>query len=171
VLIFFLIIYRSVGMQAASSSDRAVAFDLPGRSTIAPSICFENVLPHVLHRQIRALERQGKSPDVMVNITNDGWFRGSSILDHHLANATLSAVENRRPMLVAANTGLSAWIDGSGKRVAISGRLKADFIIAEPYRDGRWGLWQSVGDWPIRWVALVCFSLWVWPVLGARFRR
>ncbi len=52
------------------------------------------------------------SPDVLVNLTNDGWFWGSSILDLQLDCAVLRAVELRRPFLVAANTGFSAWIDG-----------------------------------------------------------
>ena len=116
----------------------------------------------------------------MINITNDGWFRGSSISDHHLANATLASVENRRPMLVAANTGLAAWIDGGGNRIAVSPRLQGSFIIAQPRRDGRWGLWQELGDWPMRVVAVFCFLLWLGPMpfrlpksaaLGSRLPR
>ncbi len=164
---YFPIIYRIPGVPRLSAGQRAVSFDLAGKARIVPSICFENVLPHVLHRQIRALERNAESPDVMVNITNDGWFRGSSISDHHLANATFACVENRRPMLIAANTGLSAWIDGGGKRVAVSPRLKTDFIIARPNRDGRWGLWQVAGDWPMRLVAAVCFGMWFFPSKSA----
>ncbi len=156
-------LHRIPGIPRVSAGKRAVSFEIKDKARIVPSICFENVLPHVLHRQIRALEAKSESPDVMVNITNDGWFRGSSISDHHLANATFACVENRRPMLIAANTGLSAWIDGSGKQITVSPRLKPDFIIARPKRDGRWGLWQTCGDWPIRWIAVVCFVLWLYP--------
>ncbi len=151
---------RSLGLPNVSAGDRPVSFEIKGKARIVPSICFENVLPHVIHRQIRALERLDQSPDVMINITNDGWFRGSSISDHHFANATLASVENRRPMLIAANTGLSAWIDGGGNRMVVSPRLKGDYIIAQPKRDGRWGLWQKVGDWPMRLVTAICFLFW-----------
>ncbi|MDZ4848590.1 MAG: apolipoprotein N-acyltransferase [Pirellulaceae bacterium] len=160
---YFPILNRIPGVPRLSAGEKSVCFDLDGKASIIPSICFENVLPHFLHRQILSAEMRSISPDVMVNITNDGWFRGSSISDHHLANATLASVENRRPMLVAANTGLSAWIDGGGKRISVTQRLQAGYIHAEPKRDGRWGLWQAIGDWPIRVIAGVCFILWLWP--------
>jgi apolipoprotein N-acyltransferase len=164
---YFPAICRSLGLPNVSAGQQAASFEINDKARIAPSICFENVLPHVIRRQIQDLERQDKSPDVMVNITNDGWFRGSSISDHHFANATLTSVENRRPMLIAANTGLSAWVDGGGNRVAVTTRLKGEYIIAEPKKDGRWGLWQSVGDWPVRLVAALCFLLWIAPALFA----
>ena len=52
---------------------------------------------------------------MLINLTNDGWFWGSSILDLQLDCAVLRAVELRRPFLVAANTGFSAWIDGTAE--------------------------------------------------------
>ena len=88
---------------------------------------------------------------MLVNITNDSWFRGSSMLDHHLACSLLCAVENRRPLLVAANTGLSANIDGSGRVLQVSDRLRAEAIVAAPQADGRWGLTQAVG-YPLSWL-------------------
>ena len=91
-----------------------------GRSTlggvrIAPNICYESVLPHVIRRQVNALAAEGKEPDILVNLTNDGWFWGSSELDMHLACGVFRAVECRKPLLIAANTGFSAWIDGDGR--------------------------------------------------------
>ncbi len=163
IVTYFPAICRSLGLPNISAGEQAVSFEIKDKARIAPSICFENVLPHVIYRHLRALEQRHESPDVMINITNDGWFRGSSISDHHFANATLASVENRRPMLVAANTGLSAWIDGGGNRVAVTTRLKGAHIIAQPKKDGRWGLWQSVGDWPVRIVAALCFLLWFLP--------
>ena len=70
-----------------------------------PCICFENTLPHLLRRQFTTLCDQGAAPDVLLTLTNDGWFWGSSLLDLHLACGVFRAVELRRPMLIAANTG------------------------------------------------------------------
>ena len=81
---------------------------------IAPNICYETVLPQVIRRQVNALAAEGREPDILVNLTNDGWFWGSSELDMHLACGVFRAVECRKPLLVAANTGFSAWIDGDG---------------------------------------------------------
>jgi apolipoprotein N-acyltransferase len=157
------ILYSIIGMAPASAGESAQTFDLGNGAQLAPTICFENVLPHLNRRSIVESKAAGHDPSIMINLTNDGWFRGSSILDHHLACATLACVENRRPMLIAANTGLSAWIDGSGRQVAVSKRLAAHAIIANPYRDSRQGLWQQVGDRPWWIVAIVCWTLWVWP--------
>ena len=156
------IIYSTLGMVPASAGDSAKTFDLGQNVLLAPTICFENVLPHLNRRAIVEAKAAGNDPTLMINLTNDGWFRGSSILDHHLSCATLACVENRRPMLIAANTGLSAWIDGSGRRMAVTKRLAADTIVATPYRDSRGGLWQTVGDRPWWILSATCWTLWVW---------
>ena len=143
------------GMGVLSTSDEVPSWQLPSGAVLSTTICFEDVLPHVVRSRIVTQTANGHLPDLLVNITNDGWFRGSSILDHHLNNAILAAVENRRPMLVAANSGISAWIDGNGRVIRSIPRLEGGSILAEPNPDGRWGFWQSVGDWPARLLALI----------------
>lgn len=160
---WFPFLYSFLGMAPASSGDSSQTFDLGKGVQLAPTICFENVLPHLNRRAVVESKAAGRDPTVMINLTNDGWFRGSSILDHHLSCATLASVENRRPMLIAANTGLSAWIDGSGHRVAVTKRLSSGTIVARPYLDSRDGLWQTLGDWPWWIVAAACWTLWCWP--------
>jgi apolipoprotein N-acyltransferase len=140
-------IYESLGMMEINRGKDWAAFDVNG-SKIAPSICFENMIPQVMRSQTASLKSKGTAPDVLVNLTNDGWFRGSSMLDHHHACAVFAAVENRRPMLVAANTGISSWISGNGVIMAKSTKGQPEAIVAQPTADGRWGLWQSIGDIP-----------------------
>ena len=161
---------RIIGLGQLEAGEKPMAWQLSSGATVCPSICFEDVLPHVIHSQIQQLKAAGKSPDMLINITNDGWFRGSSILDHHLNNAILVAVENRRPMLVAANLGISAWIDGDGRVVRSLPRMEPGSILAEPIPDGRWGWWQSVGDWPARILALVSCLPFLVRLVG-RLRR
>ena len=159
-------IYRWIGMQPASPGKEAVCFQLEKadrRLNLSPSICFENMVPQFLRRQLRSCQAQGHPIDAMINITNDGWFHGSSISDIHLNNAILAAVENRKPMMIAANTGLTAWIDGSGRLQSLARRLEGACVIAKPIADGRLGLWSLLGDWPVRLVTVVCLSLWLWP--------
>jgi apolipoprotein N-acyltransferase len=50
---------------------------------ISPCICFENTIPHLIRRQVLELKKEGHDPDVLLTITNDGWFWGSSLLDLH----------------------------------------------------------------------------------------
>ena len=69
----------------------------------------------MIRGQVNALAAEGREPDVLVNLTNDGWFWGSSELDLHLSCGVFRAVECRKPLLIAANTGFSAWIDSDGR--------------------------------------------------------
>ena len=52
---------------------------------------------------------------MLVNLTNDAWYWGSSELDMHLACGVFRAVETRMPLVIAANGGISAWIDRTGR--------------------------------------------------------
>jgi apolipoprotein N-acyltransferase len=131
---------------SASPGDRFVAFDVGG-ARVAPSICYENVLSHFIRRQVNTLAADGTPPDVLLNLTNDGWFWGSSELDLHLMCAVFRAVECRKPFLVAANTGFSAWIDGDGHIVAQGPRHDKKVLIAQPRLDRRRSWYLAHGDW------------------------
>jgi apolipoprotein N-acyltransferase len=123
------------------------------------------MLPRVIRSQVAALASEGNAPDVLVNVTNDSWFRGSSMLDHHLACSILCAVENRRPLLVAANTGISAEIDGSGRVVQFLERGAVGGLLARPFADARWGLVQAIG-YPLGWscagICLIALLPGIW---------
>jgi apolipoprotein N-acyltransferase len=80
----------------------------------APLICFEDTVPHVVRQIALASDQDGNRADVLVNLTNDGWFRGSSELDQHLITSLFRCIETRRPMVRAVNTGISAFIDANG---------------------------------------------------------
>ncbi|TWT74432.1 Apolipoprotein N-acyltransferase [Posidoniimonas polymericola] len=118
-----------------------------GPVLLAPNICYETVIPHVIRRQVAELTAAGKAPDLLVNITNDAWFWGASELDLHLACGQFRAVENRTPMVIAANTGLSAVVDSSGRVRNLTRRMQEDFIVAAPALDGRSSFYSRHGDW------------------------
>ncbi len=81
-----------------------------GKSTIGaiPTVCFEDSVA----RLTRKFARPG--PQVIINVTNDGWFKQSPAAAQHFANARFRAIELRRPMLRSANTGVSAAVDSTG---------------------------------------------------------
>jgi len=133
--------------------------------TAAAPICYEGVFP----RAIRSLaySRSGKQLDVLVNISNDGWFiwpvgeskRPSSELDQHLTAYVFRAIENRIPVVRAVNTGVSGFIDSSGRigtLVTDSGLTKmvAGTATNQVLVDSRLSGYSSVGD-----VAAVVFSI------------
>ncbi|MDA1163516.1 MAG: apolipoprotein N-acyltransferase [Planctomycetota bacterium] len=85
-----------------------------GGWNLAPIICFEDTVPHLVREIAHGAEASNQSIDVFVNQTNDGWFKGSSELNQHLITASFRAVETRTPLVRAVNTGISAVIDGDG---------------------------------------------------------
>lgn len=161
VLAWFPSMMKAVGLATLSSGREPVSWRLPSGRRIAPSICFEDMVPHLMRSHMRRLTQRGESPDVLINISNDAWFRGSSLLDHHLNSAILTAVENRVPVLVSANTGITAWIDGDGRVVRRLPKQESGYLLAEPIPDGRVGWWATWGDLPacavasLGWMALV----------------
>jgi apolipoprotein N-acyltransferase len=125
----------------------------------APDICFESTLSHLIRGQVNALRAQGAEPDVLVSLTNDGWFWGSSELEMHLSCEVFRAIECRKPFLVAANTGISAWIDSDGRVVEEGPRRTPAVIIARAELDSRRSPYLVIGDWPAGICLAFCLAL------------
>ncbi|MCU0978076.1 MAG: apolipoprotein N-acyltransferase [Pirellulaceae bacterium] len=138
---------------------------------LSPSICFESTVPHLIRRQVDALGRSEMSPDILVNVTNDGWFWGASILDLHLACAVCRAIENRLPMLVAANTGISAVIDSRGRVLDHGPRRGEAILYAEIQSDDRQSWYQRLGDIPAVLCALFCLVAAIVAMSGRRWNK
>ncbi|REK27934.1 MAG: apolipoprotein N-acyltransferase [Planctomycetota bacterium] len=128
------------------AGEQPAAFEVAG-TRLAPNICYETVIPHVIRRQVAELRRQGDEPDILVTQTNDGWFWGSAELDMHLICGVFRAVECRKPLLTAANTGISAHVDADGRIVARGGRHAEDVIVTRPQLDNRQSPYLAGGDW------------------------
>ena len=150
-------LYRLTPMGSGLTAGRRPLCVRVGERCFSPCICFENTVPHLIRRQVRALQSQGHPVDGLITITNDGWFWGSSLLDVHLACGIFRAIEMRRPMLIAANTGFSAAIDAQG-RVHRKGprRDKAVLMAEVPQVDLPDSIYCVAGDWPAAVCLLVC---------------
>ncbi len=81
-------------------------------------ICFEAAFPGLVRRFVRQGSR------LIVNLTNDRWYGNSSAPYQHLAIARWRAIENRRYLLRAANSGITAVIEPTGKIQSSTGILK-----------------------------------------------
>lgn len=112
----------------------------------APIICFEDTVPHLVRSMINQSSEPnstGKSIDCLVNLTNDGWFHGSSELDQHLITAAFRCVENRTPMVRAVNTGISAVIDGDGMIVEPDIFIDGDNQGRTSFVNSKTGRWNK----------------------------
>jgi len=75
-------------------------------------ICFESTFSTASRRFTQA------GATLLVTVTNDAWFAGSSELSAHFAAAVFRAVENRRAIVQAANGGISGIVDARGRILA-----------------------------------------------------
>jgi apolipoprotein N-acyltransferase len=96
-----------------------------GDAKIGISICYEGLLAS-FHRKLAAL-----GPNVMINITNDAWFGKTHEPWLHLQLAELRTVETRTPMVRSTNTGISAFVDAVGRRVAHTGIEDAEYLVQD----------------------------------------
>jgi apolipoprotein N-acyltransferase len=97
-----------------------------GNQRLGIFICYESIFPN----EVRQLVADGS--DVLVNISNDGWYGDSGAWAQHLNQARMRAVENNRWLLRDTNTGLTASIDPYGRIVARLERKTRAALVA-PY--------------------------------------
>ena len=90
-------------------------FELTNRDVkVAPLICFEDTLGELTRRFVLPSETN-PGANLLADITNDGWFLHSAGSHQHLANAIFRCVETRRPMVRAANTGVTCFVNEFGR--------------------------------------------------------
>lgn len=136
----------------------AEGFSLPlgGKEIqVIPSICFEDTVPRVA-RKFSKGERE-----VIVNITNDGWFGESEGSMQHFHNALFRSIELRRPTLRSANRGVTGVVSATGslvnyetgERQVLEDERGRPFVLGSIYAtariptEGGPTLYARVGDW------------------------
>jgi apolipoprotein N-acyltransferase len=138
------------------AGDRAEVFALPMRRAdgtpytlaLSPLVCYEDTVPGLSRRATRL------GAGLLVNVTNDSWFGPTAApYEHHLI-ASFRAIENRRFLLRATNTGLTAVVDPLGRTVArlppfTAGTLRARVVLLK----NQSMYTRYIGDWP--WWALL----------------
>ena len=144
----FPFLYRLTPLPAGlTAGTELVAVEIAGHR-VAVNICYETALPGAVRSLVNGLGARGERPDLLVNLTNDGWFWGSSELDMHLVAAIFRAVEVRTPIAIAANTGFSAAIDGCGRLLDRGPRRATATLRARLQPDGRRSPWLVTGTLP-----------------------
>ncbi len=128
-----------------------LSIEVDGRTwRIGAPICFEDVISYPCRAMVYDA-RGNKRADLLVNLTNDGWYPGSSEAIQHEQIARFRCVENRVPMARAVNRGVSGLFDACGRpveKLVVDGRrqLVAGTASAELHADRRATLFGRVGD-------------------------
>lgn len=131
-----------------------------GDHRITALICYEDILPSFVQKLVRHGD-----PDLIVNLTNDAWFGDSNEPWIHLALAKLRAVEHRRFLVRATNSGVSAIVDATGRVVAHGGTFREETILGEGRFMRAWTLYGAIGDipWYLATAAIAAMSIWTRP--------
>jgi apolipoprotein N-acyltransferase len=134
-----------------ASGNRIVVFPV-GAERLGVFICYESVFPEEVRRFVKG------GANLLVNISNDGYFGHSAAREQHLEIARMRAVENSRWLIRATNDGITASIDPAGH---IDERLPLYQELAVPmhfaYRDGV-TFYSNFGDW-FAWGCLIAAAI------------
>jgi apolipoprotein N-acyltransferase len=135
----------------------AAAHDTPALSLgawrIATPICYEAIRPDFVRRMVERSE-----PHLLVTLANDAWFGDSREPWIHLALARLRAVEHRRFLVRATNSGVSAIVDPVGGVVASTGVLTRENLRGVVHPLAGRTVYGRLGDWP-GWLAAIVVAL------------
>ncbi|MFO7785298.1 MAG: apolipoprotein N-acyltransferase [Thermodesulfobacteriota bacterium] len=96
-----------------------------GRYAAGVLICYEAIFPHLARRQVE------EGADILVNLTNDAWFGQTSAPFQHLSMSVFRAVETRLPLVRAANTGISAFVDPKGRIIRKGGLFREAVLVSD----------------------------------------
>lgn len=122
-LLFFLKKLTEGGEDFSRGSGPAL-FPVAGGFSGA-SICYEALFPGIIRESV------SMGAQWLVNVTNDAWFGDTVAPRQHLSMARMRCVEFRRPMVRAANAGISALIDARGRTIASLGLFRSGVVAGE----------------------------------------
>lgn len=123
-----------------------------GPLRIATPICYEAVRPGFVREMVASAR-----PNLLVTLANDAWFGDSQEPWMHLQLARLRAVEHRRYLVRATNSGISAIVDPAGRIVERSGLLARETLRGVVHPLEGLTLYARVGDWP-GWLAAAALA-------------
>jgi apolipoprotein N-acyltransferase len=128
------------------------------------TICYEAMFP----RWARLDASRGAK--LLINVTNDGWYKDTWGPSQHFGANVFRAIENRLTVIRSGNTGISAVIDPWGVVTAelplgARGRLDADVPLSDPFPAR--SFYSRHGDW----LGMLCLLLTVLGAAACRVRR
>lgn len=128
-----------VGIGDFSPGEKATPLTT-GKGKIGVLVCFEGIFPELSRAYVKAGSR------LLVNISNDAWYKRSSAPYQHLSMTVFRAVENRVPLVRATNTGITAIIDSRGHLHGATPLFKEAVLTGEVRLGSGDTLYSRYGD-------------------------
>jgi apolipoprotein N-acyltransferase len=138
----------NLGGASFKRGDSESVFRINENMEIAPYICYEIIFPNFVRRRLK------ETTNLLVNVTNDGWFGRSSGPYQHATMARLRSIENGITLARSANSGISMFVDPYGRIPARTRLYTRDIIVREVplyrvntlySRHGDWFVWLCAG--------------------------
>ncbi len=149
----------SLGFQEEPSN-----FVTQGGAMIAPAICYESAFGGYMAQFIR------KGAQVIFVITNDGWWKNTPGYQQHFSFSRIRAVETRRSIVRAANTGISGFISQRGDILQKSGWWTEDALLASVLFNDALTFYVKNGDYIAR-ISLFMAALLLLNLVATRLRK
>ncbi len=117
-------------------------------------ICYEIIFPGL----VRKFYTTGG--DFIVTITNDAWFGRTPGPYQHFSMAVFRAIENRKPVIRAANTGISGFIDSCGRILGKTNIFSRTYLVSAVRTDRTLSLYTKYGD-ILSYLSIICTLLMI----------
>lgn len=108
--------------------------------SFASLVCYEIIFPGLVRKFYT------KNGDFIVAVTNDAWFGKTAGPYQHFIMAVFRAIENRKPVIRSANTGISGFIDSNGRILARTELFQRQILSGEVKTDNTLSLYSRYGD-------------------------
>lgn len=148
-----------VGIGDFEAGSHTTVFELPAVK-FGVLICYEGIFPALTRRFV------AQGAELLVNITNDAWFGRTSAPYQHLVMESVRAIENRVPLVRAANTGFSAVIGIDGHLQRRTSLYETDFLVEDITWPHVTSFYATYGDVFV-WLCVASTSL----MLGCQWVR
>ena len=176
--------FRTTGVEFGKGLSRGSVFEpleakIGGQPIgVIPSVCFEDTVPRLTRKFVR------NGPQLLVNVTNDGWFQESEGSVQHFRNALFRSIELRRPTVRCANRGVTGVVTLAGSLVDPYSKktrhlvnengsyFHRGYLLATVYipSEGEITLYAAFGDW-FALSGLIGGFLWVFLIFLSKRRK
>lgn len=142
----------NIGSADFSKGTQPVVFNAGRGIKAAPFICYEMIFPALVRKRVQ------EGANLLVNVTNDGWFGKSTAPHQHAMMARMRSIENGVSQIRAANSGISLAADQYGRELGRTGLYTRDELVVSIPIARVDTLYTKLGDWVI-WLSMVLLAV------------
>lgn len=127
----------------------------PETTHVLAPICLEAISPSSVRQLLHAADRDDRRVGLLASVSNDGWFAAQE-KHQHFQLVILRCIENRLPLARCSNTGVSGFVDSTGRIIEATPINEPRTAVARLDLDSRTTVYSRIGDaFPMGCLALV----------------